>query len=94
MGAAAVDVCILVLSRAVSVCPCRKPSSQLAMHETVVMGFAARSFTTACMMPVSVIKTRYESGRYSYRTVLQAGRDTLTKEGLRGGFGAHLGVSH
>lgn len=61
-----------------------KPSGQLAMHETLIMGFAARSLVTACMMPASVIKTRYESGRYSYSTVLQAGRETLTKEGLKG----------
>lgn len=54
------------------------------MSETLAIGFAARSLVTACTMPVSVIKTRYESGRYSYRTVLQAGRDTLAKEGLRG----------
>lgn len=54
------------------------------MHESAIMGFAARSLVTACMMPASVIKTRYESGRYSYGTLLQAGRETLTKEGLKG----------
>lgn len=76
-----------------SVCPCRKPASQLRMHESLMMGFAARSLVTACTMPVSVIKTRYESGRYSYRTVLQAARDTLTKEGFRGECGRSSGLS-
>ena len=57
------------------------------MSETLVIGFAARSLVTGCMMPVSVIKTRYESGRYNYRTVLQAGRDTIAKEGLKGEHG-------
>ena len=43
------------------------------------------------MMPVTVIKVRYESDYYSYRSVLGAGKDIVRHEGVRGlfaGFGA------
>lgn len=42
-------------------------------------------------MPVTVIKVRYESDLYAYRSILGASRDILLREGLRGfftGFGA------
>ncbi len=42
-------------------------------------------------MPLTVIKVRYESGTYPYRSILGAGRDILRAEGPRGffaGFGA------
>ena len=42
-------------------------------------------------MPVTVIKVRYESDFYAYRSILGASRDILSQEGLRGffaGFGA------
>lgn len=43
------------------------------------------------MMPITVIKVRYESDLYAYRTLLGAGRDIVAREGPRGlfaGFGA------
>jgi solute carrier family 25 protein 38 len=43
------------------------------------------------MMPVTVLKVRYESDYYAYRSLLGAGRDIVRTEGLRGlfaGFGA------
>lgn len=42
-------------------------------------------------MPVTVLKVRYESDYYAYRSLSGAGRDILRSEGLRGlfaGFGA------
>ena len=42
-------------------------------------------------MPVTVIKVRYESDFYAYRSMLGAGQDILAREGIRGffaGFGA------
>jgi solute carrier family 25, member 38 len=42
-------------------------------------------------MPMTVIKVRYESNLYAYRSIAGAGRDILKTEGLRGffsGFGA------
>lgn len=43
------------------------------------------------MMPVTVLKVRYESDYYAYRSLYGAGRDILRTEGVRGlfsGFGA------
>lgn len=43
------------------------------------------------MMPVTVLKVRYESDYYAYRSLFGAGRDILRTEGMRGlfaGFGA------
>lgn len=43
------------------------------------------------MMPVTVLKVRYESDYYAYRSLLGAGRDIVRTEGFRGlfaGFGA------
>jgi len=43
------------------------------------------------MMPVTVIKVRYESDYYAYRSLYGAGRDIVRTEGMRGlfsGFGA------
>lgn len=43
------------------------------------------------MMPVTVLKVRYESDYYAYRSLLGAGRDIVRTEGIRGlfaGFGA------
>ena len=42
-------------------------------------------------MPMTVIKVRYESNLYAYRSIIGAGKDILKTEGLRGffsGFGA------
>lgn len=42
-------------------------------------------------MPVTVIKVRYESDFYAYRSIYDASRDILAREGMRGffsGFGA------
>ena len=38
------------------------------------------------MMPITVIKVRYESNYYAYRSLLGAGRDIIRTEGLRGFF--------
>ena len=43
------------------------------------------------MMPVTVLKVRYESDYYAYRSLVSAGRDIVRTEGIRGlfsGFGA------
>lgn len=43
------------------------------------------------MMPVTVLKVRYESDYYAYRSLYGAGRDIIRTEGMRGlfaGFGA------
>lgn len=52
--------------------------------EAVMLGCMARTFAGAALIPVTVIKTRYESGVYQYRGVTQALRVIYVTEGPRG----------
>lgn len=64
---------------------------RLSNSENLLTGAVARVFAGFLMMPVTVIKVRYESDFYAYRSILGASRDILSREGLRGffaGFGA------
>lgn len=51
----------------------------------------ARAFAGFILMPISVIKVRFESNMYNYRSLAEASADIFKKEGGRGffsGFGA------
>jgi len=54
--------------------------------ENLAFGFTARAWVGSILLPIAVIKTRYESGRFSYRTVPEALFDIWRGEGLRGLF--------
>ncbi|EGX49969.1 hypothetical protein AOL_s00076g610 [Orbilia oligospora ATCC 24927] len=57
----------------------------------LLTGSAARVFAGFVMMPITIIKVRYESTFYSYNSIPHACRDIFAKEGVRGffsGFGA------
>jgi solute carrier family 25, member 38 len=54
-------------------------------------GAIARTAAGFIMMPVTVIKVRYESEFYAYKSLWGAGKEILSREGIRGffaGFGA------
>jgi solute carrier family 25 protein 38 len=54
-------------------------------------GAVARTWAGFLMMPITVIKVRYESNLYEYKSLVSASRDIFQKEGMRGffrGFGA------
>jgi len=54
-------------------------------------GAIARASVGFIMMPITVIKVRYESNYYAYTSIASAARDIAKHEGLRGffaGFGA------
>ncbi|MBN3298257.1 S238B protein, partial [Amia calva] len=51
--------------------------------EAVLLGAGARSVAGVCMLPVTVVKTRFESGRYGYVSVLGALRTMYLSEGPR-----------
>ncbi|KAG7459322.1 hypothetical protein MATL_G00209430 [Megalops atlanticus] len=51
--------------------------------EAVLLGAGARTVAGVCMLPVTVIKARFESGRYSYSSVLGALRSVCYTEGPR-----------
>ncbi|UYV60679.1 SLC25A38 [Cordylochernes scorpioides] len=62
--------------------PEEKPSPIKAM----CYGFMARTFACTTLLPVTVIKTRFESGSYGYGSVSQALRVIYLNEGRRGLF--------
>ncbi|KAI4114382.1 MAG: hypothetical protein LQ345_004825 [Seirophora villosa] len=80
--------------------PHRNPSSssssssslpQLSNLANLTTGAIARASAGLVMMPITVIKVRYESNLYAYRSLPGAAAAILEREGLRGffaGFGA------
>ncbi|KAJ8001900.1 hypothetical protein DPEC_G00174210 [Dallia pectoralis] len=51
--------------------------------EAVLLGAGARSVAGVCMLPVTVVKTRFESGRYNYLSVMGALKSMCKTEGTR-----------
>lgn len=71
----------------------RHSSSLVKLSNTgnLLAGAVARTFAGMLLMPLTIIKVRYESNLYSYGSIAAAGRDIYKGEGLRGffsGFGA------
>ncbi|KAK2809943.1 hypothetical protein FQN50_003357 [Emmonsiellopsis sp. PD_5] len=64
---------------------------KLSHTANLATGAFARTAAGFVMMPVTVLKVRYESDYYAYRSLWGAGRDIVRTEGFRGlfaGFGA------
>lgn len=64
---------------------------KLSNSANLATGAAARVAAGFVLMPATVLKVRYESDYYAYRSLYSAGRDILRTEGVRGlfaGFGA------
>ncbi|XP_053577347.1 mitochondrial glycine transporter [Bombina bombina] len=51
--------------------------------ESVMLGAGSRTVAGVCMLPFTVIKARYESGTYGYRSVFGAMRNIYITEGPR-----------
>jgi len=52
--------------------------------QSVLIGSSARAFAGSVMIPFTVIKTRFESSSYNYKSTSQAFRNIMQVEGLRG----------
>lgn len=52
--------------------------------EAMFLGISARTIAGIALLPVTVIKTRFESQVYHYQTMSEATRDIYRKEGVRG----------
>ncbi|KRX18212.1 Solute carrier family 25 member 38 [Trichinella nelsoni] len=50
----------------------------------LLVGFIARALTTVVFMPLTIVKTRYESFHYSYHSIAQAIRLIIRKRHIRG----------
>lgn len=64
---------------------------KLSNLQNLFTGATARVFAGFVLMPVTVIKVRYESDFYAYKSINSAARSIFAQEGLRGvftGFGA------
>ena len=64
---------------------------KLSNLANLTTGAMARALAGFVLMPMTVIKVRYESNLYAYRSIAEAGKDILKSEGLKGffsGFGA------
>ncbi|KAJ4151314.1 hypothetical protein LMH87_012022 [Akanthomyces muscarius] len=64
---------------------------KLSNTTNLFSGAAARTFAGFVLMPLTVIKVRFESNLYSYPSLFSAVRDIRRREGFRGffsGFGA------
>ena len=72
----------------------RKSSSvlpKLSNTQNLITGATARVFAGFILMPATVIKVRYESDLYAYKSIASASRLIFASEGLKGffsGFGA------
>jgi solute carrier family 25 protein 38 len=59
---------------------------KLSNLANLTTGAIARASVGFVLMPMTVIKVRYESNLYAYRSIAGAGKDILKREGLRGFF--------
>ncbi|KAF8249382.1 mitochondrial carrier, partial [Wilcoxina mikolae CBS 423.85] len=59
---------------------------QLSPFSNLLAGAATRAGIGYLMMPVTVIKVRYESSLYTYTSLASASRDIFVTEGVRGFF--------
>ncbi|CAG2174228.1 unnamed protein product [Oppiella nova] len=59
-------------------------TTQPSAVQALCFGVVARSFSGSVLIPVTVIKTRYESGVFAYGSLSQALRHTYMSEGPRG----------
>ncbi|XP_074647564.1 mitochondrial glycine transporter A-like [Tubulanus polymorphus] len=68
-------------------------SSEPGPMESVVLGALARSLSGVLLLPITVIKTRFESGQYQYKNIVHALVMIHRTEGAKGlysGLGATL----
>ncbi|KAF7860851.1 hypothetical protein EAF04_008369 [Stromatinia cepivora] len=64
---------------------------KLSNLANLTTGAVARAGAGFILMPMTIIKVRYESNLYAYKSIMGAGRDIFITEGFRGffsGFGA------
>lgn len=66
--------------------------AKLSNTGNLLAGSAARAFAGFLLMPLTVIKVRYESSLYDYNSIPSAARDILRRNGL-GGFFAGFGAT-
>lgn len=64
---------------------------KLATHENIIIGMVSRSFVGFLTMPITIIKVRFESNLYQYKSMKESVQDIFKTSGFKGfftGFGA------
>ncbi|CAB3224371.1 unnamed protein product [Arctia plantaginis] len=61
-----------------------KTTADLGAFEAMMLGVVARTMSGVALIPITVIKTRYESGVYKYNSLGGALKAIYRAEGLRG----------
>ncbi|CAN6674699.1 mitochondrial glycine transporter [Trichomonascus vanleenenianus] len=59
---------------------------KLSMQANLLSGAIVRGIVGFMTMPITVIKVRYESTMFQYRSIMEAGRDIFRSYGLKGFF--------
>lgn len=63
-----------------------KTDGNLGPVQALAVGASARAFAASTFLPITVVKTRFESGHFQYRGVFQALRSIWSSEGSKGLF--------
>ncbi|XP_066484297.1 mitochondrial glycine transporter isoform X1 [Tiliqua scincoides] len=58
--------------------------------ESILLGGTSRTVAVVCMLPITVVKTRFESGRFGYESVHGALKNIYRSEGVHGLFSGLL----
>lgn len=61
-------------------------NSEPKAWQNILLGFSARTVAGISLLPVTVVKTRYESGQFNYRSISSALVSIWKYEGLKGLF--------
>ncbi|SCU89697.1 LAFA_0E20142g1_1 [Lachancea sp. 'fantastica'] len=59
---------------------------QLTMYENLISGGVTRAVVGVATMPITILKVRFESTMYNYRSMSEAARHIYYSEGIRGFF--------
>jgi len=60
------------------------PGKRPSTLQTLIIGASARTFAASTMIPFTVLKTRFESGNFHYKSLLSALGTIARTEGMRG----------
>ncbi|KAH3683164.1 hypothetical protein WICPIJ_005861 [Wickerhamomyces pijperi] len=66
---------------------------KLSMAENLMTGSLTRGFVGWLTMPITIIKVRYESTMYNYKSITEAAKSIKQTEGIRGFFSGFLATA-
>ena len=64
--------------------PYRSKDGKTSALESLTLGASSRSLAGLCMLPITVVKTRFESSHFQYKSITQALMTIYSREGFKG----------